>query len=269
MAETSGGLSKAEKHRRKREEKKAQQAAPFYCLKAERQDAEEGKGQGMFALEDISKGSAVVCASPALAVIFDVAATKVCAFCFRHAQDVKSERNAVLKRGPNGGFGVLIDGSLITGFASGSVNEGGSLAAGDILKAVDGKAVSPDVSAVSLIKASSGETLQVSLEPLRRCHCCNCLACCPKCAEQGALSWHQHECEEFLKVPENERKGDTSVLRMLLRYRALQVHGDWAGPEPPGKEPLAQLATLQASSTAVPALRRERWDQNSVCSGEM
>ncbi|CAE8637682.1 unnamed protein product [Polarella glacialis] len=245
------GDSKAEKNRQKREKKKALQAAPFFCLKAERKDAGPGRGQGLFASEAIKKGETLVCVSPAISVIFDAAATQVCSFCFRHLRASAATRKVLLKRGPTGGFGILIDGDIVTGFADGSPNAE-RLTVGDVLAAIGGEPVG-DVSAVSLIKKTSGDTLEISLAPLRQCHRCGRLACCLSCAETGCLSWHSHECEELMRMSPEERKGDTSVLRMLLRYKALQERGDWCGPSPAGKEALSLLPTLQATSTSIPA----------------
>jgi hypothetical protein len=49
----------------------------------DRKDAGEGRGHGMFAQELVKKGENVVKCRPALSVVFDPFATKVCGFCFK------------------------------------------------------------------------------------------------------------------------------------------------------------------------------------------
>lgn len=82
---------KAEANRKKRERAKAKkrEAAaaaagvdPAMVRCAERRDAGEGRGQGMFCTEARAKGEPIVRIRPALSVVFDAQAPLVCGFCF-------------------------------------------------------------------------------------------------------------------------------------------------------------------------------------------
>ena len=87
------------------------------------------------------------------------------------------------------------------------------------------------------------------------CSSCSRFATCADCAPLA--SWHSHECAEFMGLPPDARRGgDTSMLRMLLRYKVTAAHGEWCGDgdstvacTAEGKEPLALLDTLQAIDT--------------------
>ena len=64
------------------------------------------------------------------------------------------------------------------------------------------------------------------------------------------LHRHQRECIAFCKLPANAKRGaDTSILRMLLRWRATKEGGEFGSP----KEPVGLLRSLQQNSTPVPA----------------
>jgi hypothetical protein len=76
------------------------------------------------------------------------------------------------------------------------------------------------------------------------------------------VEWHQqNECANLARIPAAARRGDTSVMRVLLRYRALtQPMGpfqteqqlDWAD-DTMGKEPVHLLAGLQGHAVDIPA----------------
>jgi hypothetical protein len=178
---------KREANRKKRERAKAKKKAGQeggasdvkIVARAERRDAGSGRGMGMFVTEAIKAGEPVVQARPALSVVFDAAATRVCGLCF----------------------------------------------------------------------ASSAAA---SVKPCARCMR---FGVCGECLSAGLSEWHEHECDAFCKLPAGAKKGDTSTLRMLLRYKATTNHGEWCGgqPESKGKEGLALLQTLQGDPASLPA----------------
>ena len=70
--------------------------------------------------------------------------------------------------------------------------------------------------------------------------------------------WHAHECAVFMGLPTEVRQGgDTSMTRMLLRYKAVLDHGEWCGAggdaacAAAGKEAIGMLETLQAIDTTA------------------
>merc|ERR1719258_251511 len=76
------------------------------------------------------------------------------------------------------------------------------------------------------------------------------------------VEWHQrNECVNLARIPPAARRGDTSVMRMLLRYRALTEPAaaqcqaasqlDWAD-DTMGKEPVHLLAGLQGHAVDIP-----------------
>merc|ERR1712091_602307 len=74
---------------------------------------------------------------------------------------------------------------------------------------------------------------------------------CKQCNQiRRLVDWHLTECQAFQAAPEAAKRGDSSVLRMLLRYSAIS-QGDWADASM-GKEPLGLLETLEAHSTSIP-----------------
>ena len=183
---------KREANRKKRDrakaKKKAEQAAaaatakratPIICH-AERRLAGVGRGMGMFISEAVDTGESVVRARPALSVVFDHAAGRVCGLCFAAA----------------------------------------------------------------------------AADQVKPCGRCLKFAVCTACAAAGLHEWHRHECGAFCNLPAGAKKGDTSTLRMLLRYKATMTHGEWCGSDQPaevkGKEGLAMLTTLQGDTHSLP-----------------
>ena len=174
---------KREQNRKKRERAKAKKRASAQdtrkaalLCRAERRDAGDGRGKGMFVLESVAAGEPVVRARPVLSVVFDHAATRVCGLCFA----------------------------------------------------------------------------TVGVQPCTQCkRFAACCACSSALAENG---WHKHECQAFVKLPAAAKRGETATLRMLIRHRAVQEHGDWCGTSPHayGKESLELMQTLQGDTTALP-----------------
>jgi len=80
---------------------------------------------------------------------------------------------------------------------------------------------------------------------------CGAFAVCKHCAANEQLTaWHATECEAFKAAPAAAKKGDSSVLRMLLRYKA-SMSSEWADSSM-GKEPLAILEQLDGHLTNIP-----------------
>ena len=65
---------------------------------------------------------------------------------------------------------------------------------------------------------------------------------------RGRHLWHAHECEAFRSLPDGCKKGDTSIIRMLLRYRLSSEIGEWSAE----KEPVADLSMLQRNKCEIP-----------------
>lgn len=180
-------------------------------------------------------------------------------------------------------FGVVLDdaeggGVAVRGFAPGSANLGrgeGSLEMGDKIAQIGGQEVSGDKQAVAAaLKAAAAAALNaarlgpadsaagsvigvVELEckverpPLVPCMSCRKLSACRACVSAGCLSWHRHECGLFCHLPAGCKAGaDTSVLRMLLRYRASLTEGvgEWSAHKE--RTPLVML-TLQKNECKV------------------
>ncbi len=91
LEDEAAAKKKAEANRKKRDRakaKKRQAAAAAVCVDpamvrcAERRDAGEGRGQGMFCTEARAQGEPIVRIRPALSVVFDTQAPLVCGFCF-------------------------------------------------------------------------------------------------------------------------------------------------------------------------------------------
>jgi hypothetical protein len=85
-------VKKREANRKKRERAKAKKgggpgggSASKIELRAERRDAGAGRGMGLYTLAPIAAGEVVTRARPALSVVFDVAAAKLCSYCYMPA----------------------------------------------------------------------------------------------------------------------------------------------------------------------------------------
>ena len=270
--------------------------------------AGKGRGQGLFATVAIPKGEVVVRAQPVLSTVFDKYTTSVCAFCFRTATATRTGENLaatqnqqhqlLLRTGTSGRLGIFVDErkasgtapavAVLNGCAYGSANSEAGIQAGDVVASVAGVAVAPGdgvlqrcLTALSSAGAAAGASgfevvvlrsslsppsSRVGLEP-----CTKCLRCttCAGCRAAGRLDWHRgFECDAFQKLPAGARRGESSPIRMMLRYRAIDAVGDWARSCPADdvdepnagqeaaavgeKEPLSLVSTLQANKDVVP-----------------
>jgi len=82
------------------------------------------------------------------------------------------------------------------------------------------------------------------------CKECNRFSFCESCNSNNALkAWHARECKLFSELPAGAKKGDTSIIRMLIRHRVAQEGPDWVGGS---KEGIGLLTTLQANKTEIP-----------------
>jgi hypothetical protein len=93
-----------------------------------------------------------------------------------------------------------------------------------------------------------------AVKEVQACVTCRRFAACAECRGAGLDGWHRHECQAFVRLPAGAKKGDTSTLRMLLRHKATEAHGEWCGASPAGKgkEELALLKTLQGDAVGLP-----------------
>jgi len=283
-------LKKAEANRKKREKAKAKKAAAKEGLddtpsgrwqrgklpggRAERRAAPE-RGLGVFALEPVTKGEVIAAAPPALSVVFDPAAELVCSFCFDQVpiKDTTSE-HAVSLRTSEGSFGVVLDDlvppggtavtpvAVITRITSASPNRG-VVRVGDRLIAVKGAPVGGGhAAAVPLLKAAldaGDKEVAVSIARPAALHCQGCkkVSVCERCAGNGCMQWHNSECALFQAAPDGAKQGDSSILRMLLRYKATcspSGPGEWSDV----KEPMALLSSLQGNACDLPPDQIER-----------
>ena len=184
---------------------------------------------------------------PRFSQVFDPHATRVCGFCFAHADRAAAATTHVLQlRKKDGRLKVLVaertaGGELravLNGCAPGSVNEGAGIEHGDVVVSVCGNAMTPGAGALDRCLAAlagsgtkDGEVfpIVVSRENVVACAACARFATCAACRAKGRLGWHKaHECVATAALPAAATKGETSPLRMMLRYRATADHGDWA-----------------------------------------
>ena len=235
--------------------------------RAERRSTGQNRGMGVFAKEAITKGEVVAAAPPALSVIFEPAAQIVCSFCFDQLplKDMTSEHVVSLKTS-EGSFGVVLDDlipkgaeqpvAVVTRITATSANRA-IVRVGDRLVAIRGAPIGGgQAAAVALLKAAleaGASEVEVTLArpAALRCHGCDRVAVCERCAGEGRMQWHNAECAVFQQLPEAATKGrDTSTLRMLLRHK-VTTHpsvGDWCAT----KEPAELLGSLQANPCDVP-----------------
>lgn len=191
----------------------------------ERRKADVGRGHGLFATAGVKAGEALFAVRPALCVVFEHTTNSVCAFCLCAAPTGgKAERiRRKLTPRENGTFGVVFDdtpeGVVVTCVDSDSPNRC-AVACGDVVALIHPAAESPK-SAASLVEAmkanSGGLEVGLSRSPFSSCRTCQRAGVCERCADMGAWGWHARECELFSKLPEPARRGDTSVIRFLLR----------------------------------------------------
>lgn len=261
--------AKAKKKRQKAKQKAKQTAS--YVNGAARRPSGPGKGLGLFSKYGLAAGGVAVRAVPALSCVFDAHATAVCGFCFAVAPPGGAGRResvAASLRKVGGRVGVVLDAAVldgvervvVTGAAPDSPN-GELVRVGDVVDVVGAAA---DLRGAGVLDralgaiGAGGDVVEVTLLRPAVAGCATCLrhACCAGCRALGREDWHRRECDAFRRLPASATAGETSPLRMLLRYAAIAEFGDWARScaefeEGGVKEPLALVATLQANADAV------------------
>ena len=315
-SENTPPLSKEERKRIKNRKKKARQKAKkleqkhgssstststidtaVVIDKATRKTSGKGRGQGLFANENIAAGEVIVRARPALSTIFDPYASSICAYCFKPASAAGRVPVEIALRKQDGRVGLYLaekkmggaHSVVINGCADDSANSLSGVMPGDVIVSVDGVQLTTDIGALdrclSLIKLAGVADKDNCIFPLgvRRvalqpCLNCSRAAICIDCDKAGFGAWHSSdECQAFKHLPSAVTQGESSAIRMMLRYKATAAKGDWTatigstatkGTEktektektegaPPGtKEPLALVHTLQANTDVVPPKQR-------------
>ena len=233
--------------------------------RAERRDAGDGRGLGVYANEAIAKDACIACCKPALSVVFDKSADNVCGFCFKAPKkDATTDHAVELTSAEGSGFGIQLDNlkgaatptTLVTKVTHESPNRG-VVQIGDQFVSVDGipvdggydKAV-PMLQAA--VKAHGGKAPCVVRRPaLLVCPGCKKFAACASCVGEGHMRWHSYECGMLNTLAGIEKAGESSTVRMLLRYRLSTEPkvGEWCDD----KEPVGLLTSLQANAAEVPA----------------
>ena len=219
--------------------------APPAINRARRAGAGVGRGHGLFTTTAVKSGEVIVRARPALSTIFDQHSHAVCAFCFRTAPLGGWETEKVtLQKDSDGRLGVFVvdkvapavNAAIFNGFAENSINAGSSLEKGDIIESVNGVDIGTLPGALqrcieALGGAPKGETgfsVRVRRKFMRQCQKCLRCAVCKFCCAAGRREWHESsECVDFCRLPPAATKGETSPIRMMLRYRAIDAVGDW------------------------------------------
>ena len=148
---------------------------------------------------------------------------------------------------------------IFAGFADGCVNASSGIVAGDVVLSVSNTPIPAGPGSrdqcVKLIRdADSVFSVTVQRQDLTVCQHCSRVALCQACTQAGYGQWHRtsQECSSFINLPESAKKGESSPIRMMLRYKAILDHGDWAATCPSGnKEPLAMVKTLIANQDAA------------------
>ena len=288
-SENTPPLTKEERKRIKNRKKKARQKAKkleqkrgtsststidtaVVVDKATRKTSGKGRGQGLFA-------------------------SSICAYCFKPASAAGRVPVEIPLRKQDGRVGLYLaekkmGGALsvvINGCADDSANSLSGVMPGDLIVSVDGVQLTTDIGALdrclSLIKLAGVADkdncvfpLGVRRVALQPCLNCSRAAICIDCDKAGFGAWHSSgECQAFKHLPSAVTQGESSAIRMMLRYKATAAKGDWTatigstaakGKEkaekaekaegaPPGtKEPLALVHTLQANTDVVPPKQR-------------
>ena len=253
-----------DKKRRQRQKQKEKKK----CL-TERRDTET-KGQGLFATQSIEEGHIVARQPPALSVVFDAHSQTVCGFCFRpDTTDKKTVK--LVKR--DGKVGVVFaddahGAAVVTRLSATGANATADIKQGDVLIGVHGALVATTSQALEALRNAPAAFEAVFIRPsLLICRDCGRFATCKDCAEQGRHKWHAHECSLFQDLPASSKRGETSPVRLLLRYRATSDIGDWATD----KESIDEVNSLVTTkggidaSTAL-ALQKLTGVPSDVCS---
>jgi hypothetical protein len=284
-AADTAAKKKAEANKKKRERQKAKKAAEKVAEeagvtrwhkgklpggRAERCDAGGNRGLGVFTLEDMPKGSVIASAPPALSCVFDPFVSSVCSFCFAQPAEgkVTEQQVSLTTSAPdesnNRTFGIKLDDytppganapvAIVTMITKESPNRE-TVRVGDRLIAVDGTAVGGGQGkAVALlleaIKKGGAVSCTIARPALVFCEGCKKVACCEKCVGKGRLKWHAYECHMLRNMPPQVLSGESSIVRMLLRYTVSTDEriGEWGDD----KEPVEILTSLQANACNVP-----------------
>jgi len=268
---------KAEQNRKKREKAKAKKAAEKAETedpaglgrwakgklpggRAERRDAGTGRGLGVYATEPIVKDEVIASAVPALSVVFDSAAESVCGFCFKAPEKgATTEHEVELKSAEGSGFGLNLDNytppgaekpvTLVTRVTHESANIG-VVQLGDRIQAVEGQPVAGGYDkAVPLLKKAVEDNHGKATCTLERPCLLDCpgekFVCCSDCVGAGRMRWHSYEAAMLQTLNGIEKAGESSTVRMLLRYRLSTEPkvGEWCAE----KEPIGLLTSLQAT----------------------
>ena len=232
--------------------------------KVERRPAGKGRGQGLFATSAISKGQVVVRTRPALSTIFDQFVGNVCGFCFKAVGSIEHTFKLQKK---DGRVGIDVAERNVNGkvrpvfaaFADGSANASSGIVPGDVVLSVGDTPITVGPGSrdqcVKLIRdAGPAFSVTVQRPDLTVCQYCSRVALCQACTQAGCGKWHRNsqECSSFINLPASVKKGESSPIRMMLRYKATLDHGDWAPTCPSGnKEPLEMVKTLIANQDAA------------------
>jgi len=177
--------------------------------RAERRDAGDGRGLGVFANEAIAKDEVVASAVPSLSVIFDQSVDDVCGFCFAAPEKGASEECAVELRSSDKGFGIQLDttkaadgsaATIVTRVTNESPNRG-LVQIGDTFATVDGAAVGGHEATVPLLQAAVKERgavrCVVRRPSLLSCPGCKRFSVCAACVGAGRMRWHTYECSVY------------------------------------------------------------------------
>ena len=180
-SENTPPLTKEERKRIKNRKKKARQKAKkleqkrgtsststidtaVVVDKATRKTSGKGRGQGLFANQNIAAGEVIVRARPALSTVFDSYASSICAYCFKPASAAGRVPVEIPLRKQDGRVGLYLaekkmGGALsvvINGCADDSANSLSGVMPGDVIVSVDGVQLTTDIGALdrclSLIK---------------------------------------------------------------------------------------------------------------------
>ena len=271
---------RAKKQQLKEQEKSSSSSSTDAIVhKSTRKQAGTGRGQGLFATCNLLPGDIISRTRPALSTVFDPYAGSICAYCFKPASQAGTVPVEIALRKQDGRVGVyLVEKELrgalrvvVNGCADDSVNALSGVMAGDVVESIDGVPMTTESGALDrclkLLK-SAGEANDNCLFPLgvRRvalqpCLTCSRAAICIDCDKAGFGAWHSsYECQAFKNLPGAVTKGESSPIRMMLRYKAIAAKGEWTATtadSPPGtKEPLALVHTLQANTDVVPPQQR-------------
>ncbi|KAJ1458993.1 hypothetical protein M885DRAFT_512124 [Pelagophyceae sp. CCMP2097] len=274
-----------EKKKRQKAGKKDAAAPPRqsaeYVNRTQRATAGAGRGQGLFATQACLAGQVLVRARPALSTLFDASSTTTCGFCFKAVPRTSADVSLNLQKGADGRIGIYVDEAdvdgvlraVFTGTADGSANAEAGVLTGDVVEKIGLTTVPTGPGCLqkcmALLAAQPAAFGAVVRRSKRGC-VCGRFAACHDCESAGRGDWHRkHECAAYSAMPAAAKRGETSPIRMMLRYRATAATGDWAPPCPStdapeacgDKEALALVATLQMNTDVVPEAQKKALGQ--------